>query len=113
MALPEPKWAVYYGTITLDDGTPATYTAAEVAELYGIEDEEYLAVPLVGSPSPFFPGKSEMEYFHLKPRPDGRYQNAIDLYNTENEIQWDEDFDARRNGKWAVRPEVESEEDAI
>ena len=33
------------------------------------------------------------------------------LYNLKNEIQWDEDFDARRGGKWAVRPEFDYSED--
>lgn len=105
MAIPEAKWAVYYGTIRLDTGEEETFTAQEVAELYGIEDEEYLSVPLTG-PLPFAPGKSELEYYHLKPRPDGRYPDAKTLYNTEtpNESYLDEDFDARRGGKWQVRP---------
>lgn len=84
-----------------------TYTAAEVAEFYGVEDEEYLAVPLAG-PEPFENGQEYMEYYHLKPKPDSRlYFNAIDRYNTDNEIQWDENFDSRQGGKWAVRPHVD------
>lgn len=110
MALPVPKWAVYFGTITLDSGSPATYTAEEVAELYGVEDEDYLAVPLAG-PEPFLNGQEYMSYYHLKPRRDGRYFNAPEHYNVEVETYFDEDFDARRNGKWAVRPLAESDED--
>lgn len=112
MALPEPKWAVYYGTITLDDGTQQTFTAEEVAELYGVQDENYLSIALT-APLPFEPGKSELEYYHLKPLPDGQYFNAIERYNTENEVQWDEDFDARRGGKWAVRPQYEPIDDTL
>lgn len=107
----EPKWAVYYGTIRLDTGEQATYTAADVAAFYGIENEPYLAVPLVGV-TPFQGGPDEMSYFHLKPKSDPRlYFNAIERYNTENEIQWDDDFDARRGGKWADRPQFDNTED--
>lgn len=110
MGYQQPKWAVYYGTIRLNDGTIETYTAAEVAALYGIEDEDYIEVSLVG-PEPFTSGNDYMTYYHLKPLPDGQYFNAIERYNTENEIQWDEDFDSRRNGKWAVRPEFDHADD--
>lgn len=111
MAIPAPKWAVYYGTIRLIDGTMQAYTAAQVATLYGVQSEPYLAVPLAGV-SPFANSKEELEYYHLKPMADSRqYFNAIQRYNTNNEIQWDEDFDARRNGKWAVRPEFDNSED--
>lgn len=111
MALPDPLWAVYYGTITLSDGTPATYTAEEVAELYGVADEDYLAIDLA-DPLPFNPGKDYVRYYHLKPLPDEQYFNAIERYNTENETYYDEDFDARRNGKWAERPQVDPFEDS-
>lgn len=110
MALPIPKWAVYYGTITLLNGDSATFTAAEVAELYGVEGEDYLEVPLTG-PYPFMNGQDELSYYHLKPLRDGRYYDAPTRYNVEVETQWDEDFDARINGKWAVRPQTESDED--
>lgn len=109
MALPEPKWAVYYGTITLKNGDEATYTAEEVAELYGIEEETYLEIEL-GDPWPIEPRKSEVEYYHLKPLPDGQYFNAIERYNTENETYYDEDFDPRKGGKWAERPQTEFDE---
>lgn len=108
MPIPDLKYAVYYGTITLIDGTPATFTAAEIAELYGVDAEPYLAIPLVGSPSPFLNGADELSYVHLKPLPDGRYYDAPTQFNADNETQWGEDFDARRGGKWAVRPENDS-----
>lgn len=108
MALQEPKWAVYYGTIRLDTGDEVTYTAAEVAEFYGVQAEDYLEVPLTG-PTPFANGPEELSYYHLKPKSDPRlYFDAIERYNTENEIQWQDDFDARRGGKWAQRPQTDS-----
>ena len=111
MAIQQPKWAVYYGTIRLNDGTTPTYSAAQVAEFYGVQAEPYLAVPLVGV-TPFQGGPDEMSYYHLKPKSDPRlYFDAIERYNTENEIQWDEDFDAHRGGKWAVRPEFDNNAD--
>lgn len=109
MALPTPLWAVYYGTITLDTGEEQTFTAAEVAELYGVEEEDYLEVPLTG-PLPFGPGIDEVSYYHLKPLPDGRYYNAIERYNTEVDTYYDEDFDPRKGGKWAVRPDAPVDE---
>lgn len=88
------------------------YTAEEVAELYGVDGEDYLEVPLTG-PEPFVNGDDYMQYVHLKPLPDQQYYNAIARHNTEFEGYFDEDFDARRNGKWAVRPEFVSDEDAM
>lgn len=105
-----PRFAVYFGTITLDDGEPATYTAAEIAELYGVDEEDYLAVDM-SLPEPFRGGQDYMSYYHLKPLPDGRYYDAKVRYNIDIEEYFDEDFDARRNGKWAVRPQIDSEED--
>ncbi len=110
MALPESKYAVYYGTIRLNDGSYETYTAEQIAEFYEIADEDYLAIPLIG-PSPFHGGQDELSYVHLKPLSDGQYYDARQRYNVDNEIQWDEDFDARRGGKWAVRPEFDYSED--
>lgn len=109
MALSEPLWAVYYGTIRLSDGSPATYTANQIATLYGVQAEDYLAIDLA-QPFPWINGAQELSYYHLKPLADEQYFNAIERYNTENEIQWNEDFDGRRNGKWAVRPQFESDD---
>jgi len=110
MTLPLPKWAVYYGTIRLIDGSLRTFTPLEVAELYGVEGESYLSVPLIG-PSPFANSVEELSYYHLKPMADDRqYFNAIDRYNTNNEIQWDEDFDGKK--KYAIRPQFDNSEDA-
>lgn len=103
MTLPLPKFAVYYGTIRLDDGTTQTFTAAEVAALYGITGHPYESVPLSGL-NPFGPGVDELTYIHLKPLANGIYYDAQETYNTNNEIQLGEDFDAHRGGKWAVPP---------
>lgn len=109
-----PKWAVYYGTITLDDGTPATYTAAQVAGFYNLGSDPYLAVPLIG-PSPFSGGPrspmGEITYYHLKPQPDGRYYDAHVKYNTTGEEYPDIDFDARSPDKWTHRKRFVSEDD--
>lgn len=109
MTLPTAKWAVYYGTIKLKDGSMATYSAADIAELYGITGESYLAIALT-DPEPFINGPDYMSYYHLKPLPDGNYFDAIQRYNTNYEEQWDEDF-VTGKGKWAVRPDVQSDED--
>lgn len=110
MSLPAAKYAVYYGTITLNDGTLQTFTADEVATLYGVDQEDYLSVPLIGD-TPFSGGVDELSYIHLKPLKDARYYDAKERYNVDNEIQYDEDFDSRRGGKWAVRPEFEHEDE--
>ncbi len=113
MALPTLKYAVYYGTITLIDGSVVTYTANEVATLYGVEGEDYLAVPLVGT-SPFAQGRNEVEYIHLKPQRDPSLYydpREPEKYNADNE-QWDApDFDAQEGGKWE-QPVKVSEDDS-
>lgn len=101
-APPSPKIAVYYGTITLNDGTPATYTAAQVAGFYGVSARDYLAVSLTG-PEPFANGQEYMNYIHLKPLADSAYYDAVEQYNLDNAIQYGEDFMIGQ-GKWAKRP---------
>lgn len=109
MSLPVIKIAVYYGTITLDTGDPATFTAAGIADLYNVADQDYLAVPLAGL-SPFLGGKDESSYIHLKPLPDARYYDAKQRYNIDYDVQLDDDFNAHTGGKWAVRPAVAFDE---
>lgn len=105
-----PKWAVYFGTIRLKDGTLQTFTADDVATLYGVDGEDYLPVDM-SDPEPFSNGRDYMSYYHLKPLAnDHDYFNAIDRYNTTGAIQWDEDFDARQGGKWAVRTKHQSDQ---
>lgn len=112
----QPKWAVYYGTITLDDGTPATYTAAQVASFYNLGSDPYLAVPLTGI-TPFHGGAdsplSEVSYYHLKPQPDGAYYDAHLKYNTSGAEVLDIDFDERSKDKWTHRKRWDTSEDFI
>ncbi len=103
MAITPLKFAVYYGTIRLNTGAVVYYSPEDIAAYYNVSDQPYLAVPLTG-PSPFRNGPDELSYVHLKPLPDGQYYDAKERYNYMNEIQYQEDFDARRGGKWAVRP---------
>jgi len=104
MALTPIKFAVYYGTITLKDGSSATYSAADIASLYNVADLPYLAVSLTG-PSPFKPGRDELEYMPLKPQADpGLYYDAKEKYNYADVEYWDDDFDAHAGGKWTIRP---------
>lgn len=111
-----PKWAVYYGTIRLDDGTMATYTAAQVAGFYSLGADPYLAVPLVG-PNPFSGGidsaNSEAAYYHLKPQRDGAYYDAHVRYNTTGAEYDDIDFDSKTKDKWVHRQRFDQSEDYI
>lgn len=109
MSLPVLKFAVYFGTITLDTGSPATFTALEIATLYNVADQPYLAVDL-SKPYPFQNGRDEMSYVHLKPLPDDQYYDAKEQYNFNNEVQYGEDFVVGK-GKWARRPNEQFDED--
>lgn len=106
----QPKWAVYFGTIRLDDGSTVTYTAAQVASFYNLGSDPYTAVPLVGA-SPFKGAPDEISYYHLKPQPDGRYYDAHVKYNTAGAEYDDIDFDARSTDKWTHRIRVDQSED--
>lgn len=110
MSLPVLKFAVYYGTITLDNGAEHTYTAPEIATLYNVADQPYLAVNLAG-PEPFQGGRDHMSYVHLKPLPDAQYYDAKERYNFNNEVQMGEDFVVGQ-GKWAKRPAEAWEENS-
>lgn len=110
----QPKWAVYFGTIKLDDGSTVTYTAAQVASFYNLGADPYLAVPLVGA-KPFAGGinspTSEVSYYHLKPRRDGKYYDAHVQYNTTGAEYSDIDFDAHSTDRWTHRIRVDQSED--
>jgi len=111
-----PKWAVYYGTITLDDGSVETYTADEVAALYNLGSDPYTAVPLVGA-NPFHGGindpMSEVSFFHLKPLANQAYYDAHVRYNTTGAEYEDIDFDARTTDKWVHRQIIDESEDFV
>jgi len=94
MAVPTVKYALYPGTTPVynEDGDyigDDTFTAEQLAELYGVSDEDYLVVN-EGDPEP--QGMAYFEYIHLKPRSDRVYINM----KTEIEEVYRPDFDARR-----------------
>ena len=85
------KYAVYPGSVTLRDGTVATYTALELATLYGVQDEPYLTV---SSPIMTPGGLAFFEYIHLKPRADGIYENIkLTAQDDDQVVTLDQDFD--------------------
>lgn len=100
----ELKYAVYPGTITLDDGTEVYVSAAELADYYGLDPSDEYVVVEQGQPSPFTTGSDEATHVQLIPRSDGKYPNIKEVYNASGEEYWGEDFDARKGGKWAERP---------
>lgn len=112
----QPKWAVYYGTITLDDGTVQTYSAAQIAALYNLGSDPYTAVPLVG-PSPFYGGPDspmgEVTFYHLKPLSNGAYYDAHVRYNTTGGEYDDIDFDAKSKDRWTHRLRIDQSEDNL
>lgn len=96
MAVPEVKYAIYPGTVATydEDGVYVgddTFTALELATLYGVQDEDYLVVA-EGEPEP--QGMTYFEYIHLKPRADRKYINM----KTQVEEIYRPDFDAKK--KW-------------
>lgn len=109
MSAPVLKFAVYYGTITLDNGTPATFTASQIATLYNVADQPYLAVNMA-LPEPFKNGPEYMSYVHLKPLPDAQYYDAKERYNFAGGTYYDEDFMQNEGGKWAVPPRLIEDE---
>lgn len=108
----QPKWAVYYGTIKLDDGSTATYTAAQIATLYNLGADPYLAVPLVGA-NPFKGRDDEVSYYHLKPQRNGAYYDAKVRYNTSGAEYLEIDFDSKTPDRWTHRQRVDQSEDLI
>lgn len=86
------KYAVYPGSVTLYDGTVKTFTAAELATLYGVSGELYLTV------SGNWPaGFNELEYIHLKPRADDYYENIKTTAQDDDQVvTMGEDFDGNR-----------------
>lgn len=102
MPIPTLKYAVYYGTIRLDNGQLATYTASHLALLYGVQDEPYVAVPLLGV-NPI--QNTEYEYVQLKPLSDANYYDAKERYNADMEPYLDRNFDEHSPDKW-VHPKL-------
>lgn len=90
----EILYAVYPGSVTLYDGTTATLTGPELAELFGVQDEDYLTVT---GPENEPQGEDAMRYIHLTPRADGIYPNMkVATHDDDEEITWDRDFDGSK-----------------
>lgn len=112
MAVPQTKYAIYPGTTPVynEDGDyigDDTFTAEELADLYGVGDEDYLVIN-EGEPEP--QGMIYFEYIHLKPRSDRKY---IDM-KTQIEAVYRPDFDAKK--RWTdetdqhkIDPEIEDD----
>ena len=84
-------YAVYPGSVTLYNGTVATFTALELATAYGVQDEPYLTVNN-GLQVP--QGEAYFNYIHLKPRKDGIYRNIkVTAQDDDSDVTWGPDFD--------------------
>lgn len=94
MAIYTHLYAIYPGSVTLYDGTEVEFTALELAEAYGVQDEPYITI---SSPEEVPQGMDFFDYIHLKPRPDNYYENWKD-YALDNgeEVAMGEDFDGDR-----------------
>lgn len=92
---PEILYAVYPGSVTLRNGIVRTFTAAELATVYGVQNEPYLVVnsdlDLPRDP------EAQMRYIHLKPRPDNYYENIKDVAQDDGQpVTWGLDFDGTK-----------------
>lgn len=91
MAIPEIKYAVYPGTVTIYSGAEIVWTAEDLAEAYGVDGEDYLTV---NTNADIPAGETYFEYIHLKPRADNIYRNIKDTAQDDDEaVTWGEDFD--------------------
>lgn len=95
MTLPSNiKYAIYPGSVTLYNGAVAEFTAEELAEAYGVEDEDYL---VVANNTQIPAGESYLEYIHLKPRADNVYRNIkVTAQDDDQLITLERDFDGNR-----------------
>lgn len=103
MPLPEVKYAIYPGTVSVrdEDGNAigdATFTALELATAYGVQDEDYLTID-DGDPEP--QGMAYFEYIHLKPRADNKYQNM----KSQIEDIYRPDFDGTKRWTDETQPD--------
>lgn len=94
MALPEVKYAIYPGSTPVYDENgdyigDDTFTALELATLYGVEGEDYLTVE---NETWSLQDMAYFEYIHLKPRSDRKYINML----TQVEAEYRPDFDGKK-----------------
>lgn len=94
MTKPALQYAIYPGTVTLYSGEEQTFTAEELAEAYGVEDEDYL---VVNNNSQVPSDMAYFNYIHLKPRADGVYRDIKDTAQDDDQtITMGEDFDGTK-----------------
>lgn len=92
------KFQVIPGTITLDDGSTATYTFNDLVALYNVDLADCVLGPITGL--------NEARYIKLKPRADGTY---IDMdFQTElgGEISAGPEFDGKKKYMQETNPET-------
>ena len=90
----EIKYAVYPGSVTLYNGTTATFTDVELATAYGVEDETYLTV---NTHADIPQGEEYFDYIHLKPRADGLYLNIKETAQDDDQaVTYGQDFDGSK-----------------
>lgn len=88
------QYAVWPGSVTDYSGEVQEYTAEELAELYGVEEEDYL---VISNSSEIPVGEAYLNYIHLKPRADGIYANIKDVLMDDDQVTtMGPDFDGDR-----------------
>ena len=94
--MPEIKYAIYPGSVRLYDGSIATFTAAELAAVYSVEDEDYLVVPDDVSEAELASSLDYFKYIHLKPRADNEYFDQKDAKHDQKDDTVGEDYDGSK-----------------
>lgn len=94
MAIYDHLYAIYPGSVTLYDGTVKTFTALQLATVYGVQTEPYVTV---SDPTQIPQGEAYFNYIHLKPRKDDYYENWKDYAMDDNQVSTlGPDFDGDR-----------------
>lgn len=89
MSTTSPLYAVYPGTVTLRDGSTKSWTAAALAAAYGLTTQPYRTIT-----GAFPQDGTEINYIHLKPRPDDTYQSIIYTAEDDGQVEsYRPDFD--------------------
>lgn len=108
MTLMNHKYAIYPGSVTLYNGTVRTFTAAQLAEAFGVQTEPYL---VVNNPTEIPKDMAYFEYIHLKPRRDNNYPAyKVVAQDDDQVITWEEDFDSSK--KYTMETEHPYSEDS-
>jgi len=82
-------YAVYPGSVVDRNNETQTYTYEELIALYGVDPFDCVLGTDV-------PESRKMFYIHLKPRPDGVYNQIDDLVELGDGIKWGDDFDGKK-----------------